>query len=66
MWSEGRCRRATTKPVATVKQGVAKQAAAADLQRHFPERFTGERHLPLCRWANGNPIKHEQLQEVLH
>ena len=40
-------------------------AAAADLQRHFPERFTGKRHLPLCRWANGNPIKREQLQEVL-
>ena len=40
-------------------------AAAANLQRHFPERFTVDRHLPLCRWQNGNPIKREQLQEVL-
>ena len=35
------------------------------LQQHFPERFTVERHLPLCRRADGSPLKREHIQEVL-
>ena len=35
------------------------------LQHHFPERFTVERHLPLCRRADGSPLKREHIQEVL-
>ena len=35
------------------------------LQHHFPERFTTERHLPLCRRADGSPLKREHIQEVL-
>ena len=37
------------------------------LQRHFPQRFRGgaEAHLPLCRWADGSPVRRDQIQETL-
>ena len=37
------------------------------LQRHFPERFGSgtEAHRPLCRWADGSPVRREQLQDAL-
>ena len=45
--------------------GLCPVEAAAMLQRHFPERFTSEKHLPLCRWADGKPVKREDIQEIL-
>ena len=40
--------------------------AAEEYEHHFPHRLRGaEQHLPICRWADGRPIKREDVQHYL-
>jgi len=40
-------------------------AALTRMQHHFPERWRGERELPLFRLRNGRPLRRSRVQELL-